>query len=676
MGLVDAVRSWFGGARTKAHAASQWGEMWLRGQEYLLLPDTVVSPYVQVATVYTAIDSIASAVAKVPIVLRRGERIVTEHPMLDMLRRPDVGMTGDQMIAGSVASLLIHGEVFWLPDRVATNLASSDRERVPRAMLLLRPSNMTHDAPDGSLRGWEYTATRTGTLRLRPDEIITARRHNPYSDYRGLSPLSAAAIEYQIEYRSGAWNSRFFENGARPPGYIYSPPTQGSISLTQRQDAQRAFEEEYSGLSRAHRWPVLGPGKELRPFALSQKDMDFLEGRRFSREQILAVFRVPPSIAGVFEYANYAVAAEQKRYFWANAVRPAVNLIQAMLDELTQRYMPSYSLMLDIEAAIEKDIPEDYGARVDTMLKLLAVGVPLAQLNDKMRLGFDLSAVPHADISLLSGGYRRADDVLDPTPAGALSDEMSERRVLRGAASLTWAHYKARLDGYESACYRRLVPLLNAAETATLASLPKQAITRDAADVFPPGFADDVERELVPIIVRILRESGEQLMIEAGSSVEFDWRDPSVSAQLTQRRVMIRGASLRMRAELREALARAIEKGESWERMREIVHDMFDGFRHNARTIARTEVNAAFSGARIEAMGQAGIREQQWLAATDDFVRDTHRVLDGAVARVGTTEWVKDGQRIVTPLRYPHDPQAPASETINCRCVCVALVDR
>lgn len=79
-----------------------------------------------------------------------------------------------------------------------------------------------------------------------------------------------------------------------------------------------------------------------------------------------------------------------------------------------------------------------------------------------------------------------------------------------------------------------------------------------------------------------------------------------------------------------------------------------------AATIARTETAQAVSNARDLQMKDAGVSEVQWIANDDEATRESHRQLDGAVRRVG--EEFKAG------LRRPHDPEAPPSETVNCRC--------
>ena len=94
--------------------------------------------------------------------------------------------------------------------------------------------------------------------------------------------------------------------------------------------------------------------------------------------------------------------------------------------------------------------------------------------------------------------------------------------------------------------------------------------------------------------------------------------------------------------------------------------------RYRAEAIARTEAMRALHQSQDEAIKQAiekGILKADavgfvWRTARDARVRDSHKSMEG--------ETVAYGQRFTSgsgaKLRYPGDPNAPASETVNCRC--------
>lgn len=91
------------------------------------------------------------------------------------------------------------------------------------------------------------------------------------------------------------------------------------------------------------------------------------------------------------------------------------------------------------------------------------------------------------------------------------------------------------------------------------------------------------------------------------------------------------------------------------------------------RTIARTEGNKAMNAGRAEGVVQMIERGEIlaehvsiiWDATPGPRTRDSHRALNGK-----TIKW---GEFFVSPvtgalMRWPHDEDAPAAETVNCRC--------
>lgn len=107
------------------------------------------------------------------------------------------------------------------------------------------------------------------------------------------------------------------------------------------------------------------------------------------------------------------------------------------------------------------------------------------------------------------------------------------------------------------------------------------------------------------------------------------------------------------------------------ERMTERYHDRLLGLR--SETIARTETQRVLNQARQESLQQTidqagfapGSVRRVWHATRDKRTRDTHAAMDGQRRGLQEAFVSPSGAR----LMYPGDPNAPGSETINCRCV-------
>ena len=110
---------------------------------------------------------------------------------------------------------------------------------------------------------------------------------------------------------------------------------------------------------------------------------------------------------------------------------------------------------------------------------------------------------------------------------------------------------------------------------------------------------------------------------------------------------------------------------------KEQVDVMVDRYReryvaHRARTIARTEALRAVNAGHNEAYEQgidSGVLSREktlrtWTPAKDDRVRDSHADMRGQQRKIGEPFITGAG----VPIMHPGDPEAPGSETIQCRC--------
>lgn len=89
-----------------------------------------------------------------------------------------------------------------------------------------------------------------------------------------------------------------------------------------------------------------------------------------------------------------------------------------------------------------------------------------------------------------------------------------------------------------------------------------------------------------------------------------------------------------------------------------------------ARTVARTEVVGAYNGGLHDAFTMIAQADpetpwvKRWLATEDQRTRPDHREADGQVVPFAQPFIVGGYQ-----MQHPHDPDGPAKEVINCRCV-------
>lgn len=125
-----------------------------------------------------------------------------------------------------------------------------------------------------------------------------------------------------------------------------------------------------------------------------------------------------------------------------------------------------------------------------------------------------------------------------------------------------------------------------------------------------------------------------------------------------------------IRDALQSQMAQAAILGESQEKIIKRIQKVTGQAEYQARRVAQTERNRVQSQARADALheaAQAGVIVTKKWSARMRNTRDSHAALNGVE--------IPENEKFRTiwgnELRYPGDPEAPASEVINCFCVLV-----
>jgi hypothetical protein len=188
---------------------------------------------------------------------------------------------------------------------------------------------------------------------------------------------------------------------------------------------KRQWETGHQGISKRGKMGWLTGGMKFEPLGLSQKDLDFIAGRRFNREEILAVFGVPPAEVGVHEFSNYANAREQARKFWHNTLIPLlVHIEEALESKFFLKHFPDVVGHFDL--ANVEDLQDNLEIKSQVATRLFAMGVPFSDINKRLQMGFNTEDRPWLQVGWLSSHSQApAFDLLDRIRAhyGALRDK-------------------------------------------------------------------------------------------------------------------------------------------------------------------------------------------------------------------------------------------------------------
>ena len=277
--------------------------------------------YMRNPIVHRSVKLIAEAAASVPWLVFEGERELSEHPLLDLLERPNQRQAGGAFGEALYGHLLLSGNAY---------LEFVEAGGTARELHLLRPDRVTI-ATDSA--GWpvglDYRqGSATRRIALGAAEGGGAAHFSlfhPLDDHYGLAPLEAALMALDTHNAAGRWNKALLDNSARPSGaLVYAPKEGGNLTDEQFDRLKAELEDRYSGASRAGRPLLLEGGLDWKTMSLTPKDMDFIEAKNAASRDIALAFGVPPMLLGIPGDNTYANYQEANRSFYRLTVLPLV----------------------------------------------------------------------------------------------------------------------------------------------------------------------------------------------------------------------------------------------------------------------------------------------------------------------------------------------------------------
>jgi len=310
------------------------------------------------SVVFACIKEIAQAAAGVHWLLYQrladgSRREIAVHPLLNLIERPNPLQGKFEFLEAVFGYLYLSGnsylELVGPEPSAGEGVAAS-----PREMYVLRPDRMrVLPHPVHLIAGYEY---RVGgqTLRLPREQVLHLKLFHPEDDWYGLSPVQVAALAVDKINAGDKWNSALLQNSAVPSGALVSKERLTDDQFSRLKTEMR---EQVQGIQNAREPLLLEQDLDWKELGISPKEMDWIEGLKFSSLQIAQVYNVPPELIGL-QPATYQNRKEGRKALYTEVVCPALNRLRdAFNNWLTPRF--GRDLFLDYDKDRIEALSED-----------------------------------------------------------------------------------------------------------------------------------------------------------------------------------------------------------------------------------------------------------------------------------------------------------------------------
>lgn len=585
--------------------------------------------------IFSCIDAIASAVSTNPIKLYEDDQDgipnqIFDDPILEPLKKANRFQSGADVLYQVVSHMKIHGMSYvW---------ARKNLLGYPIELWALDPTKITvmkSDDFDNFIRGYKYQSGSV-SIPFEVEELIPIYRPHPFDPRKGVSPLEMARLEAEADLNAQDYNKAFFERGAKPSGIL---TTEEEISDTAWERLKKQWEEVNEDRKDSWRKTLfLENGLKYQQTSINQRDMDFIEQRKLSRDDILAIFKVPKVILAISDDVNRANAESGEYVFAKYTVLPDLITI---IEKLNSFYVPLFPDSEKKFLKYDNPVPDDVKLLAEVKEKALYKWKTINEIRaedgleaigkfgDKLYVPINLMPVDEEEPEDEGGDDEPTDDEKKKAARAKLP---AETRALESLTVLVKAKSKEKrfLIARRKYLKNRATQMSNATRqvyTDLIREIRKAPISKaeeDSAEVFLTKIMpalDNFKSVASAVFVRYITDTFKQGLTDVNTffemPVNFDLVNTGATSYLRDR-ANFTANSLRdsMLNKARKVIADEMEKpGFTLNKAKKEVLKVFkDEADWRALRIAKTESNNAYAEANFRAYRDSGMVEKlQWI---------------------------------------------------------------
>ena len=288
---------------------------------------------------------------------------ITEHPFIELWNQVNSYMTSRLFRNTTVQYAQVTGDAYWYIERDATGLPV-DLHLLPSQLVAVIPGTgdtwvASYLFGDGPLES---------RVRFTSDEIVHFRLPNLLNSYVGMGRTEAVMASIRLNEEAKEYNIALNENMGVPSTILsLTDPTASKATAIK---FKREYDRIMQGIRKSGNTFVHTGEISVDTLGTPIKDMQYLDGQKWCRMEVLNAFGVPLSLADV-ENVNKANAEAGDFQFEKFTIKP---ILADLEDGINDNIIPMYNEP-DLFVAFDENVPENEEFELNKTTRLYSTGV-------------------------------------------------------------------------------------------------------------------------------------------------------------------------------------------------------------------------------------------------------------------------------------------------------------
>jgi HK97 family phage portal protein len=333
---------------------------------------------------------------------------VTNHAAAMVWGRPNQFFGRQEFVESSQQHLDLAGESYWVVVRF---------HGVPVELWPIRPDRIEPvPSVKDFISGYIYRSPDGDDIPLRRQDVIFLRWPSPLDIYHGTSPLPALAGDISNERSQTAWSNSFYENSAQPGGVIR---VDRRLQDEEFDELAERWDKMHRGVNNAGRVAILEEADYV-PIVYTQRDMQYVETRGFTKQAILDAYGFPKFGLGDVDDVNRASADASLALIAQSLTVPR---LERMKSALNMDFLPMFGVSQGmLEFDYESPVPPDIETENNTLT------AKTNALQTLVSAGFDADEAADA-VGLPRMKFEKPEPKIVQAPPGAAPGKKEDKKV-------------------------------------------------------------------------------------------------------------------------------------------------------------------------------------------------------------------------------------------------------